>query len=42
MSEQEIKDCNEKILCFVQKAKLRIKKIKENCNKRDCKDKKSA
>lgn len=26
MSEQEIKDCNEKILCFVQKAKLRIKK----------------
>jgi len=42
MSEQEIKDCNEKILCFVQKAKLRIKKLKENCDKRDCKDKKTA
>ena len=42
MSEEEINHCNEKILCFVTKAKKRIKKLKDNCDKRTCKDKKSA
>ncbi len=42
MSKEELDSCNEKILCFVKNTKKRIKKLKENCDKRNCKEKKSA